>query len=112
MSEAETSWSKTLIWGAVTAILYFGIFSFAEDILRLAHTTTSACLVGEGADATYYNKPTLEACKEKGGTLVQGNWLFVFIPILIAFAVSYVHGAFTSNFWDSIGFKAARKKNQ
>ena len=110
MSEAGTRWSKTLIWGAVTAILYFGIFTYTEDILRFAHTTTTACVVGDNSDAIYYNKPTLEACQEKGGTIVHGNWLFVFIPILIAFAVSYVHGAFTSNFWDSIGFKAAQKK--
>jgi hypothetical protein len=110
MADAKSGWSRTLLWGAVTAILYLSVFAYADDVIRLARTTTNACVVGNGAQAVYYNKPTLEACAEKGGTMVQGNWLFVFIPILIAFAISYIHGAFTSNFWDSIGLKAASKK--
>lgn len=110
MAEANTSWSKTLFWGALVAILYWGLFQYAEDVTRLAHTTTSACAVAEDSGTVYYNKPTAEACAAKGGTLVEGNWLFVFVPILIAFAVSYVHGAFTGMFWDSLGLKAAAKK--
>jgi len=110
MADANSGWSRTLLWGAVTAILYLGVFAYADDVIRFARTTTDACVVGAGAEAVYYSKPTPEACAEKGGTMVQGNWLLVFLPILIAFAISYVHGAFTSNFWDSVGLRAASKK--
>jgi hypothetical protein len=32
------------------------------------------------------------------------------VPIIAAFVVSYVHGAFTGMFWDTLGLKAANKK--
>lgn len=110
MAEANTSWAKTLVWGAAAGALYWVLFHFADDVLRFAHTTGSACVVTEGGETVYYAKPTAEACAAKNGTLVEGNWLFVFIPILIAFAISYAHGAFTASFWDSLGFRAASKK--
>ncbi|MDD5329814.1 MAG: hypothetical protein PHX38_07405 [Sulfuricella sp.] len=37
----------------------------------------------------------------------QGKWSFV-IPIAIAFAISYFHGAFTGGFWDALGVKAKK----
>jgi hypothetical protein len=35
----------------------------------------------------------------------QGGWMFV-LPLIIAFLFSFVHGAFTANFWDVLGIKA------
>ena len=35
----------------------------------------------------------------------QGGWMFV-VPVIIAFLFSFVHGAFTANFWDTLGIKA------
>jgi hypothetical protein len=37
----------------------------------------------------------------------HGDWYFV-IPILIAFAFSLVHGAFTGHFWEILGIKAKK----
>jgi lipopolysaccharide export LptBFGC system permease protein LptF len=37
----------------------------------------------------------------------QGKWSF-FIPIAIAFAISFAHGAFTGEFWDVLGIKAKK----
>ncbi|MEJ5212029.1 MAG: hypothetical protein WHV61_11470 [Burkholderiales bacterium] len=110
MAEANTHWSKTLFWGALVALLYWGLFHFQDDIVRLAHTTTESCLVVENGRAIYYHKPTPEACAAKGGTLKEGNWMNVLVPIVVAFVMSYVHGAFTAMFWDSLGLKAAKKK--
>jgi hypothetical protein len=110
MGEANTRWHKTLFWGAMVALLYWALFLHAEDITRLARTTVDACAVAEGDRTDYYSKPTPEACAARGGRLIEGNGLFVLVPILIAFLVSYVHGAFTGMFWDSLGLKAAPKK--
>jgi len=35
----------------------------------------------------------------------HGEWYFV-VPVVIAFAFSFVHGKFTSRFWDTLGIKA------
>lgn len=35
----------------------------------------------------------------------QGGWYFA-IPVVIAFIFSYIHGNFTSYFWDALGIKA------
>lgn len=110
IDDSNTSWIKTLFWGTLACVLYWGLFHFAHEILRFAHTTGDACVVNQGGETLYYSTPTAEACATKNGTLVEGNWLYVFIPILIAFAVSYIHGAFTAAFWDSLGFKAAPNK--
>ncbi len=112
MVETDKSWSKTIFWGALVGLLYWALFHNVNTILHFAHTTGHACVVNQGGELVYFAEPTVDACAAKNGTMVQGNWLHVFIPILIAFAVSYVHGAFTSSFWDSIGFKAAPKKNK
>lgn len=37
----------------------------------------------------------------------QGRWMFI-VPVAIAFTFSFVHGAFTSAFWDAIGIKARK----
>lgn len=110
MVEANTRWSKTLFWGALVALLYWGLFHFQDDIVRLAHTTTRSCLVVQDGKEIYYHKPTPETCAAQGGTLLEGNRLNVLVPIVVAFVMSYVHGAFTAMFWDSLGLKAAKKK--
>ncbi|MFN3883697.1 MAG: hypothetical protein ACK4Q4_02930 [Rhodocyclaceae bacterium] len=38
----------------------------------------------------------------------QKPWLVV-VPIVIAFAISFTHGAFTGLFWEAMGLKAASK---
>lgn len=35
--------------------------------------------------------------------------VLVLVPIAIAFAISFTHGAFTGLFWEAMGLKAARK---
>jgi hypothetical protein len=35
----------------------------------------------------------------------QGGWTFL-LPVAVAFAISYSHGNFTSQFWDWLGIKA------
>lgn len=100
---------KTIFWGSVTAVLYAGLFYYADFILHLAHTTPAACVVGGGADATYYHRVDAAACVARGGHPEAGTWWHVLPIILIAFAVSYVHGAFTGLFWDLMGLKPADK---
>ena len=36
-----------------------------------------------------------------------GRWYFV-VPVTIAFAFSFVHGAFTGHFWDALGVHARK----
>ncbi len=38
-----------------------------------------------------------------------GGTAFI-VPIVIAFVFSFVHGAFTSGFWDMLGLKAKTRK--
>jgi len=110
MAEGKTRWSKTLFWGILAALLYWGLFYYQDKIVQLAYTTTKSCVVIQEGKTLYYKKPTPEACAAKGGTLVEGNWLNVLVPIVVAFVMSYVHGVFTGMFWDSLGLKAAKKR--
>lgn len=105
-------WGKTLLWGTVAALLYAVIFYYSDLILQLAHTTPDACVVGDGAQAIYYHKADAAACSAKGGQMLQGTWWHVLVPILIAFAISVAHGAFTGLFWDVMGLKAASGANK
>lgn len=100
-------WGRTIFWGIVTAALYVAMFANADWLLHLAHTTPDACIVGSGIDATYYHKADAAACAAKGGRLERGQWWHVLIPILLAFAISFAHGAFTGLFWDVMGLKPA-----
>lgn len=104
MSQEKIKLSKTLLWGLVTAALYWLLFHYAGEVLRLAHTTLDACAVG----GTYFNKATPELCQAQQGTFIEGQWWYVLIPIAMAFAVSYAHGNFTSLFWDVLGLKAKK----
>ncbi|MDH4216532.1 MAG: hypothetical protein OEV23_06520 [Gallionella sp.] len=110
MSQKRANLIKALAWGTATAGCYVGLFIYADDLVNLAHATTTSCMVGSGAEAVYYHKPTPELCAEKGGILLDSNKLNVLVPIAIAFLLSFVHGAFTGLFWEVIGLKAAQKK--
>lgn len=101
---------KMLLWGTASIGCYAVLLTYSEGLTYLAHTTTNSCMVGSGADATYYHKITPELCTEKGGIFLRSRKLNVLIPIAIVFLLSLVHGAFTGLFWDVAGLKAARKK--
>ena len=46
--------------------------------------------------------------------LVNANFgkggLYALLPIVTAFAFSFVHGSFTGNFWTALGIEAAKGK--
>ncbi len=108
MSSNSSSLGKTLFWGGLTAALYWVLFQYADDFIRLAHTTVDACVVPNGAGVDYFSKPSAELCSGKGGTIVEGTWWYVFAPIALAFGLSYTHGIFTGLFWDVVGLKAKK----
>lgn len=109
MKTAPTHLGRTLSWGAATAALYAGLYYFADDLIRLAHTTVDACMVVENGHGEYYHGATPELCAREGGEFVKGNWLHVLAPIATAFVFSYVHGIFTGLFWDTVGLRPARR---
>jgi len=106
MATSQANLGKALMWGGITALLYWGLFHFSHDFVRLAHVTLDACAVQEGVKTMYYNDATAELCSAQGGTFIEGTWWYVFAPIALAFALSYTHGTFTSLFWDVVGLKA------
>jgi len=108
MASSQASLGRTLFWGVLTVLLYWVLFHYAEDFLRLAHTTLDACAVQDGMNIAYFNKATPELCQAKGGTFIHGTWWFVFAPIALALALSYTHGIFTGLFWDMAGLKAKK----
>lgn len=71
--------SILLLLGLVSATLYTLLYLYGDS---LRHT----------AELTY-----------------QGDKQLFFIPIIIAFLFSFVHGAFTGHFWEALGLKAASK---
>lgn len=107
MAAQQFSPGRLIFWGAVTAALYWVLYHYAEEFIRLAHVTVNACAVQEGGQTTYFTKATPDLCAAKGGEYVPGNWLFVLVPIIAAFAISYTHGLFTGLFWDAVGLKPA-----
>ncbi len=108
MSSNSSSLGKTVFWGAMTAALYAFLFIYADEFVRLAHTTVDACVVQTGSGVDYYNMATPELCAEKAGSMMDGIWWYVFAPIAMAFALSYTHGIFTGLFWDVVGLKAKK----
>jgi len=99
---------KAMLWGVITAGLYWFLFQYADAFQRLAHTTLDACAIQQGSETVYYNKATAELCAAENGSFIEGNWLFVFAPIALAFALSYTHGLFSGLFWDVVGLKAKK----
>ena len=37
----------------------------------------------------------------------RGGWFFI-APVILAFVFSYIHGSFTSHFWEVLGIKAKK----
>jgi hypothetical protein len=99
---------KTFIYGALSFVLYWALVHYSSDISHFAYGTADACVVGQGDSALHFQKATADACAAKGGEMRHGTWLFVLVPIVIAFVLSYVHGAFTGLFWDAVGLKAKK----
>ncbi len=108
MAASRATLVKALVWGGITAALYWFLFKHSGNFVSLAHTTLDACLVQDGAGSTYFNKATPELCAAQNGTFIEGNWWYVFAPIAMAFALSYTHGIFTGLFWDVVGLKAKK----
>jgi len=67
-----------IAYGALSAGLYFGLYTFNDDIRHIAEMTN------------------------------QGDKTYFLLPIGIAFLFSVVHGLFTDRFWEALGLKAKR----
>jgi hypothetical protein len=70
--------ATTLILGAASAGLYFLLFLYADRVAAIAQATH------------------------------EGHKLYALIPIAIAMVFSFVHGAFTGQFWDLLGLRAKK----
>jgi len=68
----------TLILGVASAGLYFLLFLYADQFARMAEATRA------------------------------GEKLYAMVPIVVAMVFSFVHGAFTGQFWDLLGLRAKR----
>lgn len=105
----QAHWGKTIFWGVATAALYTAMFSWSDLLLQLAHTTPDVCVVDQGGTTIYYHKADAASCAAMNGHVERGVWWHVLIPILLAFAISIVHGAFTGLFWEAMGLKPAAR---
>jgi len=50
----------------------------------------------------FLNEGTVMTYFTKGG-------MYAFLPVSAAFLVSFIHGAFTGNFWTALGIEASKK---
>ena len=73
---------KAVMYGAASLALYALLFLYADETVELARRTR------------------------------EGEKFWFLVPIVIAFAFSLVHGAFTGAFWDAIGLRPADKKRR
>ena len=73
---------KAFVYGVASLALYALLFVYADETVELARRTR------------------------------EGEKIWFLVPIVIAFVFSLAHGAFTSSFWDAIGFKPAGKKRR
>ena len=71
---------KAVVYGAASLALYALLFLYADETVELARRTR------------------------------EGEKIWLLVPIVIAFAFSLVHGAFTGSFWDAIGLGPAHRK--
>lgn len=67
----------TIVFGTISIALYIMLLLNSEWLIELAQRTKN----GE-------------------------KFLFL-VPIIVAFVFSYVHGAFTGHFWESVGLRAS-----
>ena len=77
-SKISMATRSAILFGIASVGLYFLLFVFNDEI-RLAAEATS-----------------------------RGDKSLFFIPIIIAFIFSIVHGAFTGHFWEALGVKAKK----
>jgi len=77
-----SSLARAIVYGAASLALYALLFLYAEETVELARRTR------------------------------EGEKIWFLVPIVIAFAFSLVHGAFTGAFWDAIGLRPADKKRR
>lgn len=68
--------TTTLVLGVGSATLYLLLFLFSDQLEAMAAATRA------------------------------GEKLYALVPIAIAMTFSFVHGAFTSAFWDLLGLRA------
>lgn len=109
MDKHNVRWGRAILWGAATAGLYALMFSNADILMHMAHTTPDACLVNQGTATRYFHQLDAAACAAQGGRLQAASHWHVLVPILLAFAISTAHGAFTGLFWDLMGLKPATR---
>lgn len=69
----------TILFGIASLGLYFLLFLFNDNIRQMAEATS------------------------------RGDKSLFFIPIIIAFIFSVMHGAFTGYFWEALGITAKKK---
>ena len=75
--------ARAIGYGVASVALYVLLFVYSEETVEIARRTR------------------------------EGEKLLFLVPIVIAFAFSFVHGAFTGHFWAAIGLKpAAKSKNK
>lgn len=65
----------TILLGSMSAVIYTLLYIYSADLVQLAQTTH------------------------------MGERHYFFVPVVIALLFSFVHGAFTSHFWDMMGVK-------
>lgn len=78
MAIHKASIRRALAYGIVSALMFFALFKYSDHFVDWATRTR------------------------------HGEKLFFIVPVLVAFAFSYVHGAFTGYFWDMLGLRAAK----
>lgn len=78
----SSSKTQTIVFGVISLALYALLFVYSEKLVRLAEETP------------------------------HGNALYAIVPVIIAFTLSFVHGAFTGSFWDAVGLKASHQPNK
>lgn len=75
----STATRNAIIYGIASVGLYFILFLFNDELRGMAELIS------------------------------RGDKQLFFIPIIIAFVFSIVHGAFTGAFWEALGLKAKSK---
>lgn len=68
-----------IFYGIGSLVLYFLLFLFNDEIRQMAEATS------------------------------RGDKSLFFVPIVVAFIFSIVHGAFTGYFWEALGLTAKKK---
>jgi len=75
-----SSLARAIVYGAASLALYVLLFLYADETVELARRAR------------------------------EGEKIWFLVPIVIAFAFSLVHGAFTGSFWEAIGLRPVDKK--